>query len=85
MRDGSPRGMETDRRARAPSLTDGAEERINTMSESLIDLMLYDEELSDELPDAALEVAASKSWEQVGNPYTLAFCSGLDSCPRLAE
>jgi hypothetical protein len=56
------------------------------MSESPINLMLYDEEtLSDELPDAALEVAASKSWEQVGNPYTLAFCSGLDSCPGLAE
>jgi hypothetical protein len=56
-------------------------ERINTMSESLTHLMLCDEDaLSQELPDAALEVAASKYWE-VGNPFTLAFCSGLDTCP----
>ena len=52
------------------------------MAESLIGSVLYDEEtLSDELPDAALEVAASKYWEQAGNPFTLAFCSGLDTCP----
>jgi len=58
-----------------------AEERINTMSGSFADLMLYDEEaLSDELPDVALEVAAGKYWE-VGNPFTIAFCSGLDTCP----
>jgi len=51
------------------------------MSESLTDLMLCDEEtLSQELPDAALEVAAGKYWEG-GNPFTLAFCSGLDTCP----
>jgi hypothetical protein len=51
------------------------------MSESLIDSVLYDEEsLSDELPDVALEVAAGKYWE-VGNPFTIAFCSGLDTCP----
>jgi len=46
------------------------------MGESLTDLMLYDE-----LPDAVLETAASKCWEQAGNPFTLAFCSGLDTCP----
>jgi len=46
------------------------------MSESFTDFALYDE-----LPDAALELAASKCWEQAGNPFTLAFCSGLDTCP----
>jgi len=51
------------------------------MSELLVDLAFYDEEtLSNELPDAALELAASKYWE-VGNPFTIAFCSGLDTCP----
>jgi hypothetical protein len=55
----------------------------NTMSESLIDSVLYDEEiLGDELPDAALEVAAGKCWEQAGNSFTLAFCTGLDTCPH---
>jgi hypothetical protein len=54
------------------------------MSKSLTDLMLYDEEvLSDEIPDATLEIAASRCWEQAGNPFTLAFCSGLDTCPSL--
>jgi hypothetical protein len=57
------------------------DKRIYTMSDSLTDLMLCDEEtLSQELPDAALEVAAGKYWE-VGNPFTIAFCSGLDTCP----
>jgi hypothetical protein len=51
------------------------------MDESLTDLMLCDEDtLSDKLPDAALEVVAGKYWE-VGNPFTIAFCSGLDTCP----
>jgi hypothetical protein len=55
------------------------------MSESPVDSALYNEEaLSDELPDAALEVAASKYWERAGNLYTLAFCTGLDSCPTRA-
>jgi len=54
------------------------------MSASLTDLMFIDEEaFSDEVPDAALEIAASKCWEQAGNPFTLAFCSGLDTCPSL--
>jgi hypothetical protein len=58
-------------------------ERINTMSESLIDLVIYEEEaLRDEVPDAALEVAASKCSELVGNLFTLAFCTGLDTCPH---
>jgi hypothetical protein len=49
------------------------------MSESLV---LCDEQtLNDELPDAVLELAGSKCWEQAGNPFTLAFCSGLDTCP----
>jgi hypothetical protein len=48
------------------------------MSESFIE---SDEEiLGDQLPDVALEVAAGKYWE-VGNPFTLAFCSGLTTCP----
>ena len=51
------------------------------MSESLISLVLCSEEpITDELPDVALEVAAGKCWE-VGNPFTIAFCSGLDTCP----
>ena len=51
------------------------------MSESFIDSAFCDEEtLSNELPDAALEVAACKYWE-AGNPFTIAFCSGLDTCP----
>jgi hypothetical protein len=53
------------------------------MNESLIGLVLNDEEtLSDDLPDAALEVAANKCWEQAGNAFTLAFCTGLDTCPH---
>jgi hypothetical protein len=44
--------------------------------------MLYDEEiLSYDLPDAALEVAASKGSQLAGNPFTIAFCTGLDTCP----
>jgi hypothetical protein len=50
------------------------------MSKSLADLALHDEQiLTDELPDAALEVAASQMYS--GNPYTLAFCTGFSSCP----
>jgi hypothetical protein len=53
------------------------------MSESLNDFVPDDEKaLSNELPDAALEVAASKCWELVGNLFTLAFCTGLDTCPH---
>ena len=48
------------------------------MNEPTID---HDEQtLSDELPDVALEAAAAKYWE-IGNPFTIAFCSGLDTCP----
>jgi hypothetical protein len=50
------------------------------MRESLTDLVLDDEALNDELPDLALEIATGKYWE-VGNPFTIAFCSGLDTCP----
>ena len=43
---------------------------------------LYDEQvLNDELPDAALEIAGSKSGEGAAASVTAAFCSGLDSCP----
>ena len=44
---------------------------------------LYDEEVlhGDEVPDAALELAASKLWEGPAASFTLAFCSGLDTCP----
>jgi len=41
----------------------------------------YEEALSDELPDVALEVAAG-GWGQAGNPFTFAFCTGLDTCHR---
>jgi hypothetical protein len=42
----------------------------------------YDEEVfSDELPDATLEVAGSKCWEGLASSFTLAFCSGVDTCP----
>jgi hypothetical protein len=48
------------------------------MDESFIE---SDEEiLGDQLSDAALEVAAAKYWE-AGNPFTIAFCTGLDTCP----
>jgi hypothetical protein len=48
------------------------------MSESTID---RDEQiLNDELPDVALELAAGK-YGEVGNPFTIAFCSGLTECP----
>jgi hypothetical protein len=51
------------------------------MSKSPTNLMLYSEEaIDDELPDVALEVAAGKCWE-AGKPFTIAFCSGLDTCP----
>ena len=49
------------------------------MSGSLMELA-DEETLTDELPDVALEVAGGKYWE-VGNPFTLALCSGLDTCP----
>jgi hypothetical protein len=46
------------------------------------DTALYDEEaLNFELPDAALELAGSKGWEGPASSFTLAFCSGLDTCP----
>jgi hypothetical protein len=42
----------------------------------------YDEEIfSDELPDATLEIAGSKCWEGPASSQTLAFCSGIDTCP----
>jgi hypothetical protein len=51
------------------------------VSKSLSYLALYSEEaITDELPDVALEIAAGKCWE-AGNPFTIAFCSGLDTCP----
>jgi hypothetical protein len=51
------------------------------MSKSLTNLALYSEEaITDDLPDVALEVAAGKCWE-AGNPFTIAFCTGLDTCP----
>ena len=35
--------------------------------------------LSNELPDEAVEIAAGK-YGEVGNPFTIAFCTGLDTC-----
>lgn len=51
---------------------------------TLFDLVLYDYDKATrfhEVSDAALEVAASKSSDLAGNPFTFAFCSGLDTCP----
>jgi hypothetical protein len=60
--------------------------RDNTMNKSLIDSVRHEEEtLGDELPDVVLEVAGSKGWEQAGNSFTLAFCTGLDTCPSMRE
>ena len=44
---------------------------------------LYDDEVlhSDEVPDAALELAGSKLWEGPAASFTVAFCSGIDTCP----
>jgi len=49
------------------------------MKESLTDL-INEETFGDDLPDTALEAAAGKYWE-ARNPFTIAFCSGLDTCP----
>ena len=44
---------------------------------------LYDEEVlhGDQVPDAALELAASKLCDGPPASFTLSFCSGLDTCP----
>jgi hypothetical protein len=50
------------------------------MSESTT--ALYEENvLSDDLPDVALEVAGRKLCEGPAGSATIAFCSGIDSCP----
>ena len=49
------------------------------MKEPLVDL-INEEALGEDLPDAALEAAAGKYWE-AGNPFTIAFCTGLNTCP----
>ena len=51
------------------------------MNESIT--ALYDEDVlhGDEVPDAALELAGCKLWERPTASFTLAFCSGLDTCP----
>jgi len=52
----------------------------NPMSEP--NIAVYDQEaFSDELPDETLEVAGSKCWEGRASSFTLAFCSGIDTCP----
>ena len=40
-----------------------------------------EEVLSDEIPDATLEIAGSKWGDGAAAAVTAAFCSGLDSCP----
>src|SRR5215472_5857011 len=62
------------------SLGGGAEKGSNTMSES--DTALHDEEvLSDELPDAVLEVAGTKCWEGPASPLRLDFAQGQKPAP----
>lgn len=64
----------------AASYLECAKERIKPMTESVTEL--YDEKvLSDELPDAVLEIAGSKWGDGAAASVTAAFCSGLDSCP----
>jgi len=66
--------------ALAVSYLKRAKERIQPMTETVTELC--DEKvLNDELPDAALEIAGSKSGEGAAASVTAAFCSGLDSCP----
>jgi hypothetical protein len=51
------------------------------MNEALTNFVIDNEEaFYDELPDVALEVAAGK-YGEAGNPLTLAFCSGFETCP----
>ena len=57
-------------------LTRGAD----TMSE-LANTPNDEEVLSDEIPDATLEIAGSKWGDGPAAAVTAAFCSGLDSCP----
>ena len=46
------------------------------------DTALHDEEaLNFELPGAALELAGSKGRGGPACSFTLAFCSGIDTCP----
>jgi hypothetical protein len=49
------------------------------MSGSFMELV-DEETLTDELPDVALEIAAGK-YGEAGNPLTLAFCTGFETCP----
>jgi hypothetical protein len=53
----------------------------NAMNESTT--ALYDEDIlhGDDVPDAALELAGSKLSEGPAASFTVAFCTGLDSCP----
>ena len=45
---------------------------------------LYDEEtLSFDVPDAVLELAGSKCGDGPAASASIAFCSGVDSCPSL--
>jgi len=51
------------------------------MNKSPTESMLSDEEiLSCDLPDADVE-AVCKGSQLAGNPFTIAFCTGLDTCP----
>lgn len=54
------------------------------MNGSVLDLDRIDEEpLAFEIADAALEAAAGTAKDKAGS-LTLAFCSGLDTCPGVA-
>jgi hypothetical protein len=47
-------------------------------------MALYEEQtLSFDVPDAALELAGSKCGDGPAASATIAFCSGVDSCPSL--
>jgi hypothetical protein len=39
------------------------------------------EMFSNELSDETLEAAGSKCWEGRASSFTVAFCSGIDTCP----
>lgn len=49
---------------------------------SELDTAVCDQEVfSEELPDAALELAGSKYGQGPASSFTVSFCSGIDTCP----
>lgn len=58
----------------------------NTMNEPHSKVVLYEDQgliddLADDLPDVALEIAGRKLCEGPASAATISFCSGYDTCP----